>query len=291
MQWLNYHHLYYFKVIATEGSIAKAAEKLRLGQPTLSAQLKQLEDSLGEPLFERRNRGLILTEAGKVALTYSNEVFRLGNELLQVIQDNTTEKRTHLQIGALDSVSKNVTLQLVEKAHAIDKCSVTILEGSGDELLRDLQHHKIDLMVANYPAPLQKQTGVYSKMILKSEIIACASQKWKNLKTNFPESLQGKPFILPTQHSKLRHDLEQYFKSKKIMIDVVTETQDTSIQRLLGENHHGIVPLPMEAAEEMIAQKKLINLGKFEGLFEEIWLISASRKIENPIAKKLFESF
>src|SRR3989338_5357862 len=112
MQSLNYHHLYYFKTIAIEGGIAKAAEKLRLGQPTLSTQLKQLEVMVGKPLFERRNRKMILTEAGKAALDYANEIFRLGDEMLEVLQDKLVANATHLQIGALDSVPKSIILSL-----------------------------------------------------------------------------------------------------------------------------------------------------------------------------------
>src|SRR5687768_16557914 len=135
MDWLNYHHLFYFRAIATEGSIARAAEKLLLGQPTLSAQLKQLEQKIGKDLFERRNRKLVLTEAGRAALEYANEIFRLGNEMLEVLQDRTPEGRPHLQIGALDSVPKAVVLKMVTAVHQIAPCTVSILEGKGDELM------------------------------------------------------------------------------------------------------------------------------------------------------------
>ena len=151
MQWLNYHHLYYFRTIAMQGGIAKAAEKLRLGQPTLSTQLKQLEEMVGKPLFERRNRKMILTEAGKAALDYANEIFRLGDEMIEVLQDRTSGNQTHLQVGALDSVPKNVILSLVMEAYKISStCTVSILEGKGDELFRELYNHKIDLILSNF---------------------------------------------------------------------------------------------------------------------------------------------
>src|SRR3989344_2207258 len=112
MDWLNYHHLYYFRTIAQEGGIARAAAKLRLGQPTLSSQLKRLEDAIGRPLFERRNRQMVLTETGRAALDYANEIFQLGEEMIEVLQDKNLRNETHLQIGALDSVPKSVILSL-----------------------------------------------------------------------------------------------------------------------------------------------------------------------------------
>ncbi len=140
MQWLNYHHLYYFRVIANEGGIAKAAEKLRLGQPTLSLQLKQLEEMVGKPLFERRNRKMILTEAGRSALDYANEIFRLGDEMLEVLKDRTINNQTHLQIGALDSVPKSVTLALVREAYKTGPCTVSILEGKAMSFFASFTH-------------------------------------------------------------------------------------------------------------------------------------------------------
>ncbi|MGE0616913.1 MAG: LysR family transcriptional regulator, partial [Bacteriovoracia bacterium] len=138
MTWLNYHHLFYFRAIANEGGIARAAAKLRLGQPTLSTQLRQLEETLGVALFERRNRKMVLTEAGLAALDYANEIFRLGDELLEVMKDKTVDNKTHLQIGALDSVPKSVILSLAKAAYRIGPCTVSILEGKGDELFREL---------------------------------------------------------------------------------------------------------------------------------------------------------
>src|SRR5690606_26053686 len=124
MEWLNYHHLFYFKTIAMEGSIARAAEKLLVGQPTLSAQLRQLESAIGKPLFERRNRKLILTEAGRAALEYAHEIFQLGDEMLEVLRDRTPQNQPHLQIGALDSVPKSVILQLVMEAYRTAPCTI-----------------------------------------------------------------------------------------------------------------------------------------------------------------------
>jgi LysR family transcriptional activator of nhaA len=288
VQWLNYHHLYYFRTIAMEGGIAKAAEKLRLGQPTLSTQLKQLEETVGKPLFERRNRKMVLTEAGKSALDYAHEIFRLGNEMIEVLQDRNLNNQTHIQIGALDSVPKSIILSLVAEAYKIaPNCTVSILEGKGDELFRELYNHKIDLILSNYPAALE-QNKVYSRSVAKLPVSIFGSKKYQSIKKSFPQSLNGKPFVLPTAHSKLRHDLDHYFKLQDIQIVSAAETQDTSLQKLLASNGIGLAPF---SETGLHSEENLIRLGRLKGVYEEVWLISAQRKLENPISAKLMDTF
>lgn len=288
MQWLNYHHLFYFRTIALEGGIAKAAEKLHLGQPTLSTQLKQLEGMIGKPLFERRNRKLVLTDAGKSALDYANEIFRLGDEMLEVLKDRTALNQTHLQIGALDSVPKSVILSLVMEAYKTESCTVSILEGKGDELFRELYAHRIDLMLSNYPPPMVERTPLVSKSVAKLPVSVYGAAKFKGLKRSFPKSLNGLPFVLPTAHSKLRHDLNHYFKLQDIQIVPVAETQDTSLQRLLAAHGLGLAPFS-EVGD--FKEGKLERLGRLQGVHEEVWLISAQRKLENPVAAAVMKNF
>lgn len=292
VHWLNYHHLHYFRVIATEGGIARAAEKLRLGQPTLSTQLKQLEEMIGKPLFERRNRKMVLTEAGKSALDYANEIFRLGDEMIEVLQDRTIDDQTHLQIGALDSVPKSVIMSLVVEAYKISpSCTVSILEGKGDELFRELYSYKIDLMLSNYPSPVLEQRQVFSKSVAKLPVSVFGSPKYQSLRKPFPQSLDGKPFVLPTAHSKLRHDLNHYFKLQNIHILPVAETQDTSLQKLLAKQGIGLAPLSEVETENLLKEGGLQRIGRLKGVYEEVWLVSAERKLENPIAAKLMKIF
>ncbi len=292
MSWLNYHHLYYFWMIAKEGGVAKAAERLRLGQPTLSTQLKQLEDSLGHELFERRNRRLILTDSGKVAFNYAEEIFRLGNELSEVMNDKAPAKdRIHLQIGALDSMPKSLVMELVKQAWKISRCSVSILEGKGDELMRELQAHRVDLVLSNYPPLADEKRRVFSRSVAKVPIVVCGTPSFRHLKRNFPASLSGQPFIFPTPHSRLRHDLDHYFSLQGIVVDPVAETQDTSLQKIMGSEGLGLVPLPRSSAQAMLDSKQLVELGQLPAVFEEVWLISGERRIQNVVAAELFRSF
>lgn len=291
MKWLNYHHLFYFRTIAKAGGIAKAADKLRLGQPTLSTQLKQLEDALGRSLFERKNRSLVLTEAGKIALDYAENIFRTGDELLQVLEDGAVSGRTDVKIGALDSVPKRLLSNLVRAALKEKNVTVSLLEGRGDELFRELFSHQLDLIVSNYPPSSLEFGRIYSRSLAKVPVAVFASAEFIGLKKKFPESLNGQPFILPTAHSKLRHDLDHYFKINGMRIIPIVETQDTSLQKLLGIDGLGLIPLPEFTAKDLVGEKKLVKLGTLQDVKEEFWLISAARKIENPVAARLMKSF
>lgn len=291
-QWLNYHHLYYFWVIATEGSIARASARLRLGQPTLSTQLKHLEDSVGRPLFDRRNRRLVLTDAGRIALQYASEIFRMGSEMVEAIQDRAPRSgKTHVQIGALDSVPKHLTLKLTEAAYNVGPCTVSILEGKGDELLRELQAHRLDLVLANAPPALDELGRLSVRPIGKIPISVYGAPKFKTLIKRFPESLSGQNFVLPTYHSKLRHDLEHYFRMARISIVPIAETQDSSLQKLMGSSGLGLIPLAESEAAELVREKSLVKIGKLDNVAEEFWLITTARKVENPIAAQLAKSF
>lgn len=290
VQWLNYHHLHYFHVIAKEGTIAKAAEKLGMGQPTLSTQLKQLEESLGKNLFERRKQRLILTEAGKIAYEYADQVFRLGSEMVEALNDRLQNNRVHVQIGALDSVPKPITLEVVLQAYKRGNCAVSVLEGTSGDLLRELTAHQIDLLLSNYPPNVDAQT-IYAKSIAQLEVVVCAAPRFKHLKKGFPQSLEGQPFIFPTRHSHLRRDLEHYFSVKGIRVDPLAETQDTSLQKLLGKEGVGLIPIVEAGAEDLIKEKKLVVLGALEGIYEEIWLMAANRKIDNPVVARLMKEF
>ena len=288
--WLNYHHLYYFRVIANEGSIAKAADKLRLGQPTLSTQLKVFEDNIGVQLFERKHKKLILSESGRIALDYANGIFKMGNEMVEVLKDSMPLKRTHVQIGALDSVPKDIVYSVVKEALAAGDCTVSILEGKGDEMIRELANHRIDLFISNYSPSIHEADSLYVKPIGQVPVVICGAPKFKALRKNFPQSLHQMQFVLPTSHSKMRHDLDHYLKGQEIVVDCVTETQDVSLQLLMGRKGVGLIPIPIAVAEEYF-DHDLVEIGVLPGVFENYYLVSASRKIENPISSRVMKSF
>lgn len=289
--WINYHHLYYFHIIAREGSISQASKILKLGQPALSAQLKQLEEMLNVQLFERSHKKLNLTESGKIAYEYSAEIFKLGTEMVEALNDRLTPNRIHIQLGALDSIPKHLIFELCRRAYETSPCSISIIEGKDDELLRELLNHNIDLMLTNHVPKISDTRKIFSRKVAQIPVLMCGSIKFKKLKKGFPHSLDGQPFVLPTSHSKLRHDLEHFFKIKGIHPDIVAETQDTSLQKIIGSKGVGIIPIAEIAARGLLERGILTNLGSTEGVFEEIYLVSSVRKIENPVSSHLFKHF
>ncbi len=289
--WINYHHLLYFKVIAEEGSVSKAAEKLRLGQPTLSAQLKLFEDTLGVQLFERQHKKMILTEQGKIALDYSRNIFKMGSEMYEVLHDRLKPQRHSLCVGALDSIPKQIVLQLVKKALKIMPCQITLVEGRSDELLRELSSHRVDLLVTNFLPMGVPVKGIKHRTITKKNIAFYAAPKYKGLRKNFPQSLHGQPLILPTYDSKLRYDLDQWEKANELVFDVLIESQDISVKKLMAVEGLGLMPTATHTVTQQVLAGELIEIGQIKNVFEELVLVSADRKIENPLASQIMKTF
>ncbi len=289
--WINYHHLFYFKTIAEEGTVSKAAAKLRIGQPTLSAQLKQFEDAIGVQLFERQHKKLILTEQGAVALDYSKNIFKMGSEMYEVLHDRIRPLRPSLHIGSLDSIPKQIVLQLVKQAYKISPCQITLSEGSSDQLLRELSTHRMDLMVSNFLPTGTDAKGLFPKMITKKNVAFYADPKFKHLRKDFPKSLSGQPMILPTYDSKLRSDIDHWAKVHEVELNVVAEGQDIATKKLMAIEGLGIIPTATHTVTRQVLSGELMEIGRLQGVHEELFLISAQRKLANAIAAKLMSSF
>lgn len=289
--FINYHHLYYFMTIAEEGTVSRAAEKLRLGQPTLSAQLKQFEESIGVLLFERRHKKLVLTEQGKVALDYAKGIFRMGSEMYEVLHDRIKPLRPNLHIGTLDSVSKQVVLQLVKQALHISPCQITLSEGKAGELLRELTTHRMDLLVTNFLPTGLDGKGLFPKAITKKNVSFYGAPKFKALRKGFPQSLSGVPMIFPTYDSRLRQDLDHWAKVHEIELNIMTESQDIAVKKLMAVSELGLIPTAGHTVTGQVLRGELVEIGQLRGVWEELFLVTAQRKLENPIASKLRDSF
>lgn len=288
--WLNYHHLYYFMTVALEGSLAAASKKLSMGQPALSIQLKQFEAAIGIDLFERSKRKLELTENGKIALEYAKEIFKFGNELLETLHDRPSAKKVHVQIGALDTIPKHLVLNLAKKALEKKECSIAFLEGKSDELMRELTQHRIDLMVTNQMVAAAPGL-VYTRKIARLPLYLMGGRSFLKLKKYFPNSLSNAPLVLPTMDNRVRHEFDHYCKLRGLRPEIVAEAQDVMVQKLMGISEVGLIVVSKYAAQEYLDRKELFVIGKLEDVYEELFLVSASRKIENPVAKRLMQTF
>ncbi|MEN9529064.1 MAG: hypothetical protein RI932_937 [Pseudomonadota bacterium] len=287
MSWLNYHHLLYFRTIANEGGIARASEKLNVGQPALSAQLKTFESTLGHELFERTGRKLVLTEAGRVVLAYANQISDLGNELLQVLADGALSKRVVVNVGLQDCLPKKLVVTIVQRMTELFPCKVRIAEGHASSLLTELAHHNLDLVIANQMPFAEDLKGLRSRRIASLPISLFGSQKYAGLKKNFPQSLNGQPMVMPTSHSRTRHEVERWLSEQRVTPQIVVEAQDTAVQKSLAASGVGLIAVPRAAVSDLVADKQLYALGTLHGVMEEVWICTAERKIPNPVIEVL----
>ena len=288
-RWINYHHLIYFRVIATEGSLSKASEKLKVGQPALSSQLKSFEEYLGVKLFDRINKRLVLTETGKQTLEYADKIHNLGQELLSTIENKKVQSTHHLSVGAMDSIPKHLILDVIEQAKKEFDCHFSIIEGSIQELMDLLSKHELDVIITDHTINTGTQARNYCKKFLSTDLMAYATPKFINLKEDFPASLNNAPVILPTDHSQLRFELDQYFLNHDIDVEIVAQTQDTAVQKLLALNGNGVIFLPAFAAKDYVWSKQLIELGQLQDVTANYFLVSSTRVIKNPALSSIID--
>jgi LysR family transcriptional activator of nhaA len=285
---LNYHHLRYFAAIATEGGITRASQKLGVSPSVLSTQLSELEGALGTALFLREGRRLLLTEAGRVALSYAQEIFRLGDELLASARSPEVRNRGQIRIGIRSAVPKTLVLSIIQQARRMADCQVQLLEGQWTDLLAGLQAHELDLLISNSP-PNPGEGRLFAKKIKNYPVGVFGSEKFRPLVSEFPNSLEKQPLILPRAGTTVRQDVELYFRERRMEFSLTFETDDTAIQKQLAVAGMGLAVLPEKPVQSYIKSGRLFRIGRFEGIHEGIWLIAASRKIENPVASRLMQ--
>jgi LysR family transcriptional activator of nhaA len=288
---LNYNQLYYFFQIAETGSIALASKKVLISSPALSMQLKELEESMGTPLFSRVGKKLILTEAGKIVQEYARDIFNLGIELKDTLADRSVGKeRSKIEIGCQDSVPKNVADQLLAFLFETKSCKVILREGNREELLDLQSDYKLDLILTN--SIPQINNSVYeTKLLCKEELIVVGHPKFKALKKNWPNSLSSAPLILPTYDSSTRQKLDFFFKEKNLQVDILAEVEDKTTEIDLAVNGHGLAVTMKSSVSDLLKRNILIEIGPLKKVDEEVWMTIGKRKLLNPIALFAMKNF
>lgn len=290
MEWLNYHHLLYFWVVAREGSIAAATRKLHLTQPTISSQLRQLEESLGEKLLEKSGRGLILTEAGRVTLRYADEIFALGRELRDTLRDRPTGGPARVTIGIADAVPKLLAYRVLRPAFESTNVEVTFRESPPAVLLGLLAQHEVDLVLTDAPAsgtPLRTfnhQIGESGTSFFAVPSLAARVRK------NFPQSLSGAAVLLPGAGSQLRRALELWFEGNGIVPRRVGEFDDLALMAAFGRGGVGVFPSPTAIEKEVESEYHVKLIGRAPEVRERYYAVSAERKIKNPIVSAVLSA-
>ncbi len=290
----NYHHLYYFYTIARLGSVSKAGEELRLGQPTLSTQLKQFESYLNLKLFERQGRKrLALTEEGRHILSYAKEIFETGQEMMDNLGNLSHKGRIRIQIGAPDSVPKtfvDLLLQFILKI--APKTYLYVQEDRTGSLIEHLKTNFLDIVLTDAPAgSLDEQ--IESTLVGKIPIVFCAHTELARKYRSIPKDLHKAPLILPTSHSQIYHSLQEYFAEQKIRPDIVAEVQDVELVRRLVLSKVGIAPLNLLTIKKAPSKEPLAVIGKHgtPKIYEKIYILVKKRIKPHPLVSRIITDF
>ncbi len=284
MEWLNYHHLRYFWTVAKEGSLARAAEKLHVSQPSISEQIRELESAFGERLFQREGRNNKLTAAGRVVFGYAEEIFALGRELMNAVQQRPGAKVLRLYVGVADSFPKLVTNEILRPVFAMPQTAHVICrEGKMEDLLVQLAGHRLDIVLADEPASSSTNFKTYNHSLGETGTTFCAEKKLAaKLKRNFPQSLNDAPALLPTENTSLRRALETWFREQHLQPRIVAEFEDLALMKVMAAEGRGFIALPSVAVKDAVGHYGFQAIGRTEKCRVQFHAITAERRIAHP---------
>lgn len=283
-EWLNYQHLRYFWMVAREGSIAKACKQLHLAQPTISAQIRELEKSLGTKLFEREGRGLVLTDAGRTAYRYADEIFGLGRELRDALQGRPTGRPLRLAVGVADVLPKLIAYRLIEPAMRLEEpVRIVCTDGKPEFLISELAQHKLDLVLSDAPLSPGSKIRAFNHQLGECGIsIMGAAAVTRSLRGAFPGSIDGARFLMPSENTALRRSLDHWFDQLGLRPIIVGEFDDSALLKAFGQAGAGLFAAPTVTEPEVCRQYQVEPLGRVEAVRERFYAISVERRLKHP---------
>ncbi len=291
MDWLNYHHLRYFHAVAREGSIARASRVLHTSPPAISTQLRQLERSLGEKLFTRQGRGLALTEMGRVAQDYAEQIFALGGELLDTVRGRPSTRPARVRVGIADAVPKELTARLLGPLFAGEQVRLVVHEGPAEGLVADLAMFRLDLVVVDEPPPSIARLKVFQHPLGDAAIgVFAARGRAARLRRGFPGSLRGQPCVLPIEGSLLRRELDRWSADVGVAVDVVAEVEDSALAKTLARDGRGLLFAPAVLAPMLRRNFGLARVGDLAGVRCRYVACTVARRVTNPLVARLLAS-
>ncbi len=291
MEWLNYHHLRYFWMVAKEGTLRQAAEKLAVSQPSISAQIRLLEESLGAQLFRRSGRRLSLTDMGQLAFGYAEDIFSTGQDLLDAVRDRPGYRPMRCQVGVTDSVPKFVASQILRPAFDLPQpMHMLCREGSIDTLLLELAGYRLDLVLADEPAARGLHVKTFNHLLGKCGSVFCAVPKMADtFRPRFPQSLHDAPALLPVEATPLRAALEEWFHSCGVRPVVAAEFEDSAFMMVMAAEGLGFVVAPSVITRETLQHYGLKSFGATGKCSHQYYAITAERKLKHPAAIAITE--
>ena len=288
----NHRHLYYFWVVAKEGSMSRAAERLGMAVQTVSAQVRELERDLGCQLLRPAGRGLALTEAGTVALQQAEQIFQLSQALPEQVLATVQTPSVRLAVGIADGLPKLEVRRLLQPVLGVANLRLVCDDGEMADLLADLVLHKLDVVLTDHPAPPNMQLKVHSHSLGTSDIgWYGAPQWWEAAHAGFPASLQQVPLLLPTPHSMVRGPLDRWLLQKGLRPRVVGEIEDSALLETFGSTGLGIFPAALAAEGELLKRSQVRLIGACEGVQEHYYAISTERKVQHPLVQQMLNQW
>jgi LysR family transcriptional activator of nhaA len=292
MDWLNYHHFKYFWTVARLGGVSRASEELRLTQATVSAQLKSLEQALGEKLLRKSGRHLILTESGKLAFRYADEIFSLGQEMMGTLKGRPEGRLARLTVGVTDVLPKLVAYRLIEPALKLKETyRIVCREGSSQELLARLAVHDIDVVLTDSQIDSLMNVKAFSHLLGDCGMTLFGAPKLAaKFRGRFPRRFDGAPFLLPTQNAGARRVFDQWFATAQVHPRVVAEFDDSALLKVFGQRGLGFFFAPTVIAGEVQRQYDVKAVGRIDEVRECFYAISLDRKLKHPAVVAISEA-
>lgn len=287
MSQLNYNHLRYFREVAREGNLTRAAERLAVSQSALSTQIRTLEERLGHLLFKRAGRQLILTEAGRIALSHANAIFAMGEDLVATLRSETGRRRL-LRVGALATLSRNFQIEFLRPCLGRPDLEIILTSGSLPELEGLLWRLDLDVVLCNEPP--QEAAGIVVHRLAQQTISLFAAPSLGCDATSAPEALDGRPVILPTRTSSIRNEFDALCRRLAVQPNIVAEVDDMAMLRLMAREAIGLAPLPPIVVRDELQADALREIVPLPGITESFFALTAERQFPNRMVDELISS-
>jgi LysR family transcriptional activator of nhaA len=289
---LNYRHLRYFHAVVVEGSVTAAAEALHVSQPSVSAQIKKLEQAIGYELFDRSGRGMTLTPEGRLVNEYAEEIFRLGEELRQTVRGQLPGRPLRLTVGLAATVPNMVAFHLLEPAFGLDDpVRLVVRQQRSDLLLAELATHRVELVLSDVPVPPDVAVRAFEHPLGSSPVdIYGPPLLAHRIRPDFPRSLDGEPFVLPAEGYALRRSLERWFDAHGIQPRIVAEVEGSDLASVMSEAGAGMFAAASVIDPDIRVRYAVERVGVADGIEESFYAITAERKVQNPAVVEILES-
>ncbi len=283
---LNFHHLHYFWAVANDGNLTRTAARLRIAPSALSTQIRQLEDHVGQALFLRQGRRLVLTETGRIALAYADDIFAAGGELVSTLKDGRRRQHT-LRIGAVATLSRNFQRSFVRPLLGETHVRLQLTSGSADELLARLQSHALDVVLANRPAPRTPERRFRSVRLARQPVSIVSRHAWPDFR--FPDDLADRPLIVPGTTTDLRAEFDALCERLGVRVRPLAEVDDMAMLRLLARDSDALVLVPSVVVRDELRTQTLHELSVVPDLHESFYAVTIERRFEHPLLRGLLE--